>query len=226
MATAPKPKKEFTPVPAGTHIARLVRIVYIGTVPEEYQGEVKMMYKVRIGFELPNETKVFKEGTPAQPLMQDQEFTFSMGGKSRLRPLVEGIIGKALTDDEAYAFDLDSLVGKACLITIKHKTSAAGNVRAEIASCAPLMKGQEAPPQVNPSKVFGFTNWSQEEFDKLPEFIRNKIKTSEEYGDKFNKLEGKDAEEMIALKKAHGFPSSELPEIKYPEDDATDGIPF
>lgn len=226
MATAPKPKKDYTPVPAGTHIARLVRIVYIGTVPEEYQGETKMMYKIRLGFELPNETKVFKEGTPAQPLMQDQEFTFSMGAKARLRPLIEGIVGNAMTDDEAYAFDIDSIIGKACLLTIKHKTSKAGNTRAEIASCAPLMKGQEAPTQVNPSRIFGFSNWNQEEFEKLPEFIKNKIKTSEEYSDKFGKLEGKEAEELIALKKARGFPSGELPVVKYPEEVDTNDIPF
>jgi hypothetical protein len=34
---APKPKSDYAPVSAGTHVARLYRIVHVGTVPDTFQ---------------------------------------------------------------------------------------------------------------------------------------------------------------------------------------------
>lgn len=179
--TAPKPKSTYKPAPQGTHMARLYQMVQIGTVREEYLGKLSEFNKIRLSFELPLETKVWKEGEPAKPVSIHKEYTFSMGSKANLRKLIEGIIGTTLTDIEAYAFDVESLIGQACLITIKHKTSEKGNVRDEIASASPLMKGQECPAQFNPSNILTFNSWSEEKFEKLPGFIREKIMETPEY---------------------------------------------
>lgn len=179
--TAPKSEKRFTLAPEGTHVARCVTFIHIGTNMDEYKGEPREFNKIRLTFELPNETKVFKEGEAAKPLVTSQEYTLSMAPKANLRKLVEGIIGTALQDAEAEAFDVESLVGMTCLIAIKHKTSGAGNTRAEIATAMPLLKGSVAPAQVNPSKILSYSNWSEELFEAQPDFIKDKIKTSNEY---------------------------------------------
>lgn len=186
MATfAPKPQSQFVNAPEGTHLARCISFIHIGTIMDEYLGEAREFNKIRLTFELPQETKVFKEGEEAKPLVISQEYTLSMGEKANLRKLVEGMIGKSMVDGEADLFDVESLVGKACIINIKHKTSKAGKERAEIASAAPLMKGQECPPQVNPSKVLTYTSWNTELFNEQPQFLRESIMSSKEYKDMF-----------------------------------------
>lgn len=175
---APKPVR--TLAPEGTHIARCVGFIHIGTVQETYMGELKDSNKIRLTFELPEETKVWKEGEDPKPVVISQEYTLSMGEKANLRKLVNGMCG-SMSEEEAGCFDVESLVGKACLLTIVHKTSKAGNERAEIATASPLMKGQVCPPQVNPSKILSYSNWDEELYNSQPDFLKDKIKTSKEY---------------------------------------------
>lgn len=183
MAThAPKQeRKEFVLAPQGTHIARCITFIHVGTNQEEYMGQPKDFNKIRLTFELPYETKVMKEGEGPKPLVISQDYTLSMAPKAHLRRLVEGILGTALLDHEADAFDAESLVGMACQIQVVHKTSKAGNKRAEIANAMPLAKGQNAPEQVNASKILSYDKWNQELFEAQPQFIKDKIMSSKEY---------------------------------------------
>jgi hypothetical protein len=184
---APKTEgKKFEPVPAGNHVARVYRIIQIGTITEQYQGEDKEMNKVMVGFELPNETKVFKEGEAAQPYVISREYTFSMNEKANLRKMVEGLLGVVLTDEEAEAFDLTDILGKACLLNVVHKKSATGNVYALIQGASPIPKGMEVPAAVNNRQVLDYESWDQETFDSLSDFLKEKIRSSKEYMKKFS----------------------------------------
>lgn len=207
MLQAPKSNVSSTPrvqVSPGTHIARCIGLVQVGTVPTVWEGVEKQTEKVRLTFEFPQETYAFKEGEAEKPFVVSEEYTHSMGSKANLRPVVEGIIGTTLTDAEAENFDLLDLVGRACLVTVVHKLSKKnGQKYANIASAAPLMKGMVAPEQVNPSRVLTYKTWNQEMFDSLPEFIRTKMMTSAQY----KKMTGGD-------------------KIAYPQDEWGDAIPF
>ena len=183
--TPPKPKSTYEPVPAGTHVARLYQIIHLGTSSFEFKGETKQSDKVRLTFELPNELREFKEGEGQKPMSISREFGFSMGKKSHLRPFVEGILGTALHDEEAYAFDIEKLLGEACLISVVHEPGKDGNTYAAIASASALMRGMEAPAAINEAKVIDVNTATQEEIDALPEFIRNKMKASDEYKARF-----------------------------------------
>jgi len=145
---AKRPEKTYEPVPTGNHVARLYQIIHIGTNEFEYMGETKKSDKVRLTFELCNEKKVFKEGDEPKPYSISREFGLTMGKKSNLRPFVEGYIGTALDDEEAYAFDLEDLLGKPCMLTVIHATKG-DNTYANIVSASPLPRGLEAPDQVN-----------------------------------------------------------------------------
>ena len=50
--TAKKPEegKKFDPVPEGSHVARLYRLIHIGTQRFEFSGEAKELYKIRLEF--------------------------------------------------------------------------------------------------------------------------------------------------------------------------------
>ena len=113
-----------------------------------------------------------------------------MGKRSNLRPFVEGIIGTSLTDQEAYAFDVESLVGMTCLVTIAHKKSVDGErTYANIVSTSPLVKGMEAPEAVNDVVVQDVNQMSKEEIDALPDWLRDKMVISDEYKDRFDPTE-------------------------------------
>lgn len=173
--------KSFTHVEAGNYVARCYSMVHIGTIPEEYKGEKKEANKVRLTFELPTETKVFKEENGEQPFIISKEFTLSLHEKSSLRKFLESWRGKGFTENEARYFDVAKLLGKPCMLNIIHKTKLDGNIRADISSVSPIPKGLSCPNQVLPSVIFSVNHFSQEVFDTLPEFLREKIKSSREY---------------------------------------------
>ena len=56
-----------------------------------------------------------------------------------------------------------------------------GNTYANIQGAAPLPKGMTAPELSNPKRSLDINSIPYHEMDELPEFIRNKMKSSEEY---------------------------------------------
>ena len=174
------------PIPAGNHIARCVEMIHVGTVAEEatsiYAG--KLINKVRLTWETPDEQHDFGKGL--QPFMVSKEFTLSMNEQATLRKMLESWRGKPFTEDEAKSFDVTRLLSKACMLSVIHKTSRKGKTYAEISSVAALPKGFECPAQVTPSKVLSYDDWDQVVFDSLPDFLKNKIKGSQQYGAMMN----------------------------------------
>ena len=171
------------PIPQGNYVARCYQMIEIGTVKEEFQGQAKELPKVRIGWELPTEMKVFDESKGEQPLVISAEYTVSMADKSNLRKILQSWRGKAFTEDEAKAFDITKLLGVPCLLNVIHNTSKDGSkVYANIASATPLPKGMECPPQINPTFVLSYDNFDVAKYESLPDFIKDKMKVTPEYG--------------------------------------------
>jgi hypothetical protein len=170
------------PIPAGNYVARCYQMIHIGTVEENVMGSLKMLNKVRIGFELPYETKVFNTDKGLQPCVISEEFTLSLHEKATLRKHLESWRGKKFTDKEAEGFDITNLIGKECMVNIIHTVSKNnGNTYAKIGSIAPIAKGTSCPPQVNTTFVFDYENWDDNKFNSLPDFIKTKIQKSDEY---------------------------------------------
>ncbi len=160
--------------PEGTHLARVINIVYIGTV----KGQFGDNYKVRITWELPTETHVFKEGEAAKPFVVSREDTLSMHKKSNLRPLIEGILGVQLKDEEASAFDIDEILGKECLINVVYSED---GQYANVKGAFKVSKGMVCPPAINPIKVLSYDKFDNEFYEKLPTFIKDKMSKTPEY---------------------------------------------
>jgi hypothetical protein len=172
----------YEPVEAGTYAARCYSMVYLGTLDEKFQGQEKTQKKVRLTFELPTELKVFKEEKGEQPCVLSKEFTLSMHEKSGLRKFLQNWRGKAFTEDEAKKFDITVLLGKPCMLSVIHKTSAAnGKTYAEIAGVSTLMKGMAIAEQINPTFEFSVLDWDTEKFEMLPQFLKDKVMKSHEY---------------------------------------------
>jgi hypothetical protein len=178
-----KAQAERTLAPAGTFVARCYKMIHIGTIQDEYNGESRWVNKVLIEWELPTETKVFTQEKGEQPISVSKEFALSVHAKSTLRAFLTSWRGKGFTEDEAINFDVSKLVGVPCQLSIIHepRKSSPGEFFAKISSVSALMKGFNAPAQVNPSFVFELDAFDQAKFDSLPDWIKAKIMTSKEY---------------------------------------------
>lgn len=194
MSHVPPAKKAPEPAPAGNHVARLYQIAHIGTVPTVYMGEQQLTDQVRLTFELCNKRKVFKEGEPEKPLSISTFFlTYSMGKKANLTKLVEGMIGTTLDEEEAAMFDLDGILGEACLLNVVH-TEKAGSTYANIKSASPLPEGITAPPIFNKPVFLDVNTMTLEDIEAQPDFIKDRMKSSEEFDKRFRQPDTSAAE--------------------------------
>lgn len=170
-------------IPSGNYIARCYQMIEIGTISEIIMGKSVVLKKVRIGWELPTETRIFREENGEQPLVISKEYTLSMHEKSNLRKDLKSWRGQDFTDDEAKAFDITKLIGAACMLNIihKHGKSDPSRVYEEISGITGIPKGMKAPDQVNKTFILSYDDFNREVFDSLPDFIKQKMQGSLEY---------------------------------------------
>tara|TARA_R110002020_G_scaffold328548_2_gene544470 strand:- start:495 stop:1109 length:615 start_codon:yes stop_codon:yes gene_type:complete len=179
-----KGNTERTLAPIGNHLARCVKMIHIGTAEETIQGTVKKLNKVKLSWELPDETHVFKEENGAEPFMVSKEYTLSMSDRANLRKDLESWRGKGFTEKQAEEFDITVLLGIPCMINVIHKTAkSSGNNYVVVSGITPLPKRVECPEQVIQSFEFNYDD-KFENFEQLDEWTQNKIKETDEYKEK------------------------------------------
>jgi len=184
-----KTKREI--VPSGTHIARCYSMIDIGTVEWEWQGETKHTQKVRLTFELPNEMRDF--GGEEKPMVIDKEYTQSLHEKANLRKDFESWRGKSFSVEELKSFDLTSVLGAPCNISIIHETNKKGNEFAKIGGISSMTKGSKCPEQFNESFIFNYEdNFNEEWLEQQPDWIKDQIKGTDEYQNKMNQQKFKE----------------------------------
>lgn len=203
--TAPQPQSNYKLSPEGTFPARVFKIINLGTHEQEFQGKVKKNALIRIYWELPTELDKFtvkdEDGSDKEierPFAVSREFTLSMAPKANLRPIVEGIIATSLSDDEAQNYDMEDLLGRACLVTVVHKENRDRSRKyAFVNSTAGLMKGQEAPAAVNEPIIQDVNVMTREEISNLPDWLEEMMQISDEFKRRF---EDGDTEEVDEIK--------------------------
>lgn len=165
--------KDFEITPAGNFVGRCYQIVDLGWQTSEWNGERKNQHKVRISFELP--TELMKEGENAgRPFSVSNNYTVSLHEKSNLRKALEAWRGKKFSDTELEGFELDKIIGLPCMIQVIHN-EVGDKTYANISSIASLPAGVECPEAVNPQLVYDNDKATEDEFQALPEWLRNKI---------------------------------------------------
>lgn len=178
-------KSDYTPVPVGNHVARIYSIIHIGTTLDDTPWGAKERNKVRITWELPHERKEFKAGEGEKPFSISATYTLNFGEKANLRKIVEGIIGASLYDEEAATFDVETLLGRTCMVNVTHKTKD-GKTYANVDAVTPVPKGMTVPEPENEWFILNYTDkWEQGKFDKLPDFLKNQMYETNEYKAKF-----------------------------------------
>jgi len=161
-------------------MAVLYSIIDMGTQEIEWAGEKKKSRRLRLTWEFPK--KRYDFDGQSKPLVISKDTAFSMFAKSSLRPIVEAMIGKSLTDKEADDFDVSSICGMGCLAAVVHKKGTDGIVRAKLGGVQPLMDGMEAPKPENTPVIYSVEDGITEEFSKLPEWLKEKLVKAPEFG--------------------------------------------
>jgi len=163
---------DFKQAPTGTHVARCIRLIDLGTQRGEYQGQPTVRNQVLVTWELPNE--LMDDG---KPFIVSHFYTNSLNEKATLRAHLEAWRGRQFTDAEVKKFDLMNILGKPCMVTV----IANDKGKSKVSAVAAMPKGMQTPAQINPSSAFWIEEWDQAAFDGLPKGIKDIIEKSDEY---------------------------------------------
>jgi len=166
---------KFTLCPAGTHFARCFAIVDLGTHTETFQGKVKQLRKIRISWEICGE-----KTEDGKPFTISKFYTRSLGEKATLQKDLQSWRGKPFTAEELKGFEMKNILGAACMLTVIHEEKADKTMRDKIASVAAVPKGSQIPDLQTPKFIFDIDEWDNAVYEKLPDWVKEKITTSPE----------------------------------------------
>lgn len=174
IGTRVKPK--LPPVEAGTYMAICVGIFDLGEQQTEYKGKTRYSNQIMFTFELSGMTiEVDGEQKPRQ---LSRSFSVSTSKKSSLRKFLTSWRGKAFSDEEIESFNTDVLLGRSAMIQVVH------NETGEYANIDGVMQLPKGMPKLSTETElmsFNIDEWDDKAFEKLPEWIQEKIKNSTQY---------------------------------------------
>jgi hypothetical protein len=182
MPKLPLPNaSKFEPTPEGSHAAVCCRIIDLGTQQSTFSGKVTMKRQVMLVFELFSEERRHD----GRPHTISKVYTWSMSEKATLRQDLEAWRGRKFTNDDfgRYGFSLESLLGKACLITVmqEHKN---GETYARISSITRLPKSMTVGGPEGETIFVWLEDgeYDPAAFEKLSDKLKEKIRRSPEFG--------------------------------------------
>ncbi len=197
----------FTPPPTGSHVARCVSVIDLGTRIDFFdEAKQKKKRDVYFMFELPNEIHEFtKDGQTIQaPFTASKFYNASLNETANLRKDLESWRSRPFTAEELAGFDPKKVLGVPCMVTVMHKPKKKGGINAVIANITPLPKGMTIPDAAHELVYFSLDDFSQESFNLVSEGLQKMIMGSDEY------------------QAMSDFPETAAPAPAIPEDD----IPF
>ena len=179
-------ESNFKPVPAGMHLARLYRIIDLGTQKSEYEGKVNFLHKVKFVWEVHGEDT---DGTPmvtekGEPMIITKDYTLSWGEKANLRKDLEAWRGKPFTEEEQRRFDIKAVLDKWCMLNVQHKPRQKGGVYANVTAVTPVpsaIKSMGLPKGHNKCEMFVISDPDMEMFSTFGDYLKKTIEASPEW---------------------------------------------
>lgn len=146
--------------PVGAIQAVVSSVVDLGLHADPFhEGQSKR--QIAITWQLPLETYKDKTTGEIKNLQQTELYNLSLNEKSNLRKLIEGMTGKPFPAGKI-SFDLETLVGTNCILTIQKKSET--EKFTHVMAAAPLMKGMTSyvpKPMPIPQWVLDFKTGSK-----------------------------------------------------------------
>lgn len=180
-------RNDIQNLPAGLNPGIIFALVDIGTQTVNYGKGMETKRQVYIGIEHPQLKQFYYyEDTERRSHMTSKESTFSLAPKAFLRKVVEAVVGRKMSDQEADSYDLRNLLG--CRVgVITQPSGSYDNIDGVMAY------NQALPADFTPENDYWFfyidkdpsgavigNNFRTQAFANLPGFIKKKIKASQE----------------------------------------------
>lgn len=169
--------KDFKKVPPGAHFAICNMVVDVG-LQEGFQK--KPQHKIYLRWEVPDERVSYeKDGDTIEgPCSIGRFYTLSLSEKANLRKDLENWRGRSFTADELKGFDLESILGKPCQIMVTHDSDS-GKTYANVTGIMGVSRDQKERARTakaeNELISFSLDSPDQKKFDKLPNWLKEKI---------------------------------------------------
>ena len=177
------------PLPkAGARPARLVKIIDLGVHKRTFKGEEKEPARqLVLEFDLVSDLHVYNEELGPQPIRVSSGYHFPLSvvfgadgvphEKSKLREYI-----RALDPTNECDYNLADMMLRPCILNIELNTKDDKTyVNIESAGPIPEIDGfTVAETQAEPY-IFDLDDYTDEEWDKLPDFIKDKIRESESF---------------------------------------------
>lgn len=176
MPIAKESGKDFKPMPSGSHIARCMAVISLGTQPSPMYPS---SFKVMLMWEVPGEP-IEIDGKPA-PMVIQKEYTLSLSEKANLRHDLQSWRGKVFTKEELEGFDVAKVLGQPCMLSVVHKTSGKGKVYGVVAGISGVPKGVQCPPAWHKPVQYEIEQEQDDVYKALPEWIQKKIAGCDEW---------------------------------------------
>ena len=180
MSLIAKPTKSGPPIPAGTYSAVCYSVVDLGTHYNEYFG--KSSHQVCITWEIP-EVRIDVERDSEKvnlPRVTSKTYTLSLHEKSNLAKDLISWRGKPFTTEEADGFDVHTVAGASCILTLVH-VQKNNTIYTNIASVAKPMAGMEKLTPENPVVHYSVTDDGVNIPESVPDWMKKIITSCEEF---------------------------------------------
>jgi hypothetical protein len=135
-----KPDERFPTAPEGTFSAVCVDEIDLGKQTSTWNGKERERHVVRLVWQI-DETD-----SDGKRYLIKQDYTASLDEKAKLRLHLVSWRGRDFTFDEEVAFDLETVVGAPCMISIVHNKGSQGGTFANLGAVMKLPRGM--PPLV------------------------------------------------------------------------------
>lgn len=167
--------KDFDPVPEGSHLAVCDMFVDFGL---QEGGQYGAKHKIYLHWQIPSlRVEWEKDGVKTEgPMGLGATYTLSLSEKSNLRPMLQSWRGRAFTADELKRFDVTTVAGAPCMLTVFHDRKDDGKVFAKVGTVAKLPAGVPAPTLEGDVLIYDADNTAT--WDKLRPWMQEKIKAA------------------------------------------------
>jgi hypothetical protein len=175
MAIMAKSEGDFKQPAVGSWPARCIAVIELGHQPGEYKGVPNVKHQALVIWELPTQD-LMDDG---RPMSISKFYTLSLSDKANLTKDLQSWRGKAFTEQEKLGFDISTLIGVPCMLSIIEK-----NEKSRVDAVMGLPKGTPIPDQMSESTIFeleAYINGDDSVWNKLSEGVQKMIKRANEF---------------------------------------------
>ena len=143
-----QPEERFPTAPEGSYAAVCVDEIDLGKVKSSFGGEETERNMVRLVWQIDEEmtdAECQRHNVPEGTRYTiKQDYTASLHEKAKLRQHLQSWRGRAFTQTELFGFDLESVVGQPCMLSIIHVQGRKGGTFSNLESVMRPPKGMAA----------------------------------------------------------------------------------